>query len=113
MIHLWRDLPVVLAAPAQTLFVLLFTIRPLGAGRWWTDFVGRALALKSIALMLLLDAATLGTIAQAVSGARAVWDADAHDAIDGAIVDLYWLVAAAIYYQLAALIYQRRHHGRR
>jgi hypothetical protein len=103
---MWRDLPIMLAAPAQTVFVLLYTLRPLGAGEWWCDFVGRALAFKSTALMLLIDAATLGYVAHWARGADLTWAADEHG-IDQVVMTLYWVVAAAIYYQLAALIHER------
>lgn len=112
MLHMWRDLPVIIAAPVQTVFVLLYTLRPLGAGRWWTDFVGRALAFKSFALMLLVDAATLGYVSVWMHGGRPSWSRDARG-IDLAVEVLYWVVAAAIAYQLLALIRERSRACRR
>lgn len=108
MIHMWRDLPIIVAAPAQTLFVLLYTLRPLGAGQWWGDFVGRALAFKSATLMLVIDFAVLGYLSSWLEGAQVTWRSDAHG-LDLAVVIGYWLVAAAIYYQLVALVYERWH----
>lgn len=111
MLHMWRDLPVILAAPAQTLFVLLYCLPPLGAGRWWRDFVGRALAFKSTALMLLIDAAVLTYLDAYLDGHQISWASDVHG-IGLTVVICYWLVAAAIYYQLGALIRQRLHSHR-
>lgn len=109
MLHMWRDLPIILAAPAQTLFVLLYTIRPFGAGQWWADFVGRALAFKSATLMLVIDAAVLGYLSAWLHGAHLTWSSDAQNRLDLTVIIGYWLASVAIYYQLIALIWQRRH----
>lgn len=109
---MWRDLPVMIAAPVQTLFVVLYTLPVFGAGQWWRDFVGRALAFKSMALMLLVDAATLGYISVWAHGGDLSWSRDARG-IDLAVEILYWVVAAAICYQLGALISERHHACRR
>lgn len=108
ILHMWRDLPIILAAPAQTTFVLLYTLRRFGAGQWWRDFTGRALAFKSASLMLVIDAATLGYLSSYLKGADVTWATDATTGLDLIVVVCYWLVAAAIYYQLLALIHERR-----
>lgn len=113
MIHFWRDLPVAFAAIPQTLFLLLYSLPMFGAGPWWRDFTGRALFLKALTLALLLDTATLGYVAGLLAGAELVYGWPADNAIDAAIVVLYWLVAAAITYQFAALVRSRIHARRR
>lgn len=42
------------SAPAQTLFVVLWAVLP-----WWREWIGRALMIKSFALMLFLNFALL------------------------------------------------------
>jgi hypothetical protein len=111
----WRDIPIVLAAPAQTAFFLIYSLKLLGAGPWWYDFVGRALFLKSTTLMFLVDAVTCSFISHAVSVG---FDIDINYSMklyagwDAATVTGYWLVGIAIYYQLFALIRQRRQSKR-
>lgn len=90
----WRQLPIILAGPAQLVFVLIIALPCLGAGQWWKKDVTQALVIKSATMLLLISAAIVGYITN-----------------DEWLVDLgYWLVCAAIYYQLAALIHERRRH---
>jgi len=111
MIHLWRDLPVALAAIPQTMFVLLYALPALGAGQWWRDYIGRALFLKALTLGLLIDVATLGMVGRLLRHRPVVWGWPS-ESIGAATTVGYWLVAAAIIYQLVALIRERRHSHR-
>jgi hypothetical protein len=106
----WRDFPVLLAAPAQTIFILLYSLRIFGAGPWWEDFVGRALFLKSLTLLFLIDSVTCSFLAHAASVGFNVsisYDLQLYKGWSACTVTGYWLVAIAIYYQLYALIKQR------
>lgn len=74
------------AAVGQTLFCVLYTTLP-----WWRSNVGRALFLKAVTLAIFVDAVAVrvffpDTITQQMA------------------LYLYGLVAAAIWYQLIALI---------
>lgn len=80
------------AAVCQTLFVAVYGVRP-----WWLHFIGRALFIKSLALMLLVDMAVVHALVE-YPGKRAVETA------------MYALVAVAIAFQLVALL---AHGGRR
>ena len=108
----WRDIPVVLAAFAQTAFFVIYSFRLFGAGPWWLDFVGRSLFLKALTLMFLVDAVTCSFISRAVgagfSNVSIVYTLKLYKGWDAATVTGYWFVCIAIYYQLFALIRQRR-----
>jgi len=78
---------VVVMAIGQTAFVLLYGFKP-----WWRDYVGRALFVKSLTLMILVDAAVLSLLVPVP-----MWVA----------VGIYWLVALGIWWQLGALLRQR------
>lgn len=112
MIHLWRDLPVLLAAAPQTAFLLIYSLPSLGAGQWWRDFTGRALFLKALTLALLIDFAALGTVGQLLRGQPIRYGWPEHG-INACVVIGYWLVMAAIVYQLVALLVVRRRARRR
>lgn len=104
----WRLFPLMLAAPAQTAFVIIYASRRLGAGDWWSDLVGRALFLKSATLAALVDIICCVFIYNWISGKydQILWHY-ASDPIIALIVTGYWLVCAAVYYQLWALIKNR------
>jgi hypothetical protein len=104
----WRLFPIVLAAPAQTAFVYIYASRRLGAGDWWGNTVGRALFLKSATLGALLDIITLVFAYNWLTGGYSGinWQY-AHNFVFGVLVTGYWLVCAAVYYQLWALIKNR------
>jgi hypothetical protein len=89
----WAKAAVVAMAIGQTAFVLLY-----GTAPWWRDAVGRALFVKSAALMTLVDAAVV-----ALFFPPPVWVA----------VAIYWLVAVGIWWQLATLVRQRLVRRRR
>lgn len=106
----WTNVPIILCAPAQLLFVLLYSLRAFGAGEWWKDFVGRALFIKSVALAYVFVASTWTITSVYLDGLYSgisfdVTDYRAHWA--WLIVIGYWLVLFAVYYQLFALIKQR------
>lgn len=106
----WTTVPILMAAPAQTLFVLLYGVRRFGAGEWWKDFVGRALFVKSVSLAFVLDAATWSTYSVWHRGGftGVSFDVDSYRAdYSWLLVIGYWLVAFAVYFQLASLIKQR------
>lgn len=106
----WRYAPVILCAPAQTAFVLIYSIRGFGAGKWWRDYIGRALFIKSVTLDLLIVSAT---IAYAYNWANGVYTSITFDTDrywkdwESLVIIGYWLVLFGVYYQLYALIRQR------
>lgn len=83
-----------IAAILQTVFVALYATRP-----WWRHFVGRALFLKSLAFMVVLDLSVVGRY----------WTYPYQLQVAAIVL---CLVAAAIAYQTGALIMQIRHDRR-
>jgi len=104
VIEFWRQAPILLAAPAQLAFVLIVTIPRFGAGQWWRRYVTRAVVELSGTLLLLILAASVGYVINDASGPQVV---DWRWPDDGLVVACYWLVSAAIWSQLAALVRQR------
>ncbi len=104
----WRLFPLILAAPAQTAFVIIYASRRLGAGDWWADLVGRALFFKSATLATLVDIICCVFLYNYLTGEYTgiQWEY-AKSPIFGILVTGYWIVAAAVYYQLYALIKNR------
>lgn len=91
----WVHMAVTIAAVGQTLFIVLYGT---AVRAWWPDSVGRALFAKGLVLALILD---LGVVA--------IWWS-----VDPVVfVVLYWLIAATIWQQLAALVAQRVARRRR
>lgn len=88
-IQMWRAALIALAATGQTLFVLLYMTFP-----WYRTFLGRALFIKALTFMLLLDVAAVGRI----------WDWP-HEEIW--ILALYGLTAFGIWAQFTAFAIQR------
>lgn len=78
------------AAIVQTTFVLVYATRP-----WWRAFTGRALFVKSAALMLLVDLGVLNRFAD-YSGKRSLEDA------------VWLLVLLGMVWQLIALAHGPR-----
>lgn len=107
-IHFWRDLPIFLAAPPQTAFIVVYW-RMWHRGRSWDDFVGRALFLKSFALMLLIDFAAAAIVFQVLHGNPWEFGLGNYTTLSYADTALYWLVSGSIWYQLHALLRQRRY----
>lgn len=103
-IDVWRQVPILLCLPAQVAFVLIVTTPRLGAGQWWRNYVTRALVLKSSTLLLLIFAASVGYLFADTHGRQRVNWAWPDDRI---VCICYWLVTAAIWYQLVALVRQR------
>ena len=92
MIHdidFWRGVLIAAAALGQTLFVLLYMTFP-----WYRTFLGRALFIKALTFMLLLDTAAAGR----------VWDWPHEDVW---IITLYGLTALGIWAQFTAFSVQR------
>lgn len=87
----WVLVAVIVAAVAQTLFIGVYATRP-----WWRVRVGRALMLKSASLCLLLLASVVDT-----------FFVYAHQREVSAVI--IFVVAAAIVYQLVALVLSPRH----
>lgn len=109
-VEVWRQLPILLAAPAQFAFVLVVALPWLGAGQWWMSFVTRALVIKSATLLLLIAGASIGYLVHDLDGPQDVswsWPSD------GFVCGCYWLVSAAIWYQLGSLIHERREARRK
>lgn len=104
----WRLLPLILIAPAQTAFVIIYASRRLGAGDWWAENVGRALFFKSATLAALVDIICVFFAYNWYTGVYTGVDwTYADNFVFGMIVTGYWLVAAAVYYQLWALVKNR------
>ena len=100
----WTLAPLLLAAAPQTVFVLVYALRPLGAGEWWRDRVGRALCVKSTALALVLDLLAARVLSHGWPG----WTfAAPEDALATAETAGYWLVLVGVTYQLGVLLRQR------
>ena len=85
----WRTVTISLAAVGQTLFVLLYMTYP-----WYRTFLGRALFIKALTFVLLLDVAVAGSI----------WNWN-HE--EKWIVLLYGLTAFGIWAQLIAFLRQK------
>ena len=103
----WRFLPIILAAPAQTLFLLVYSLRALGAGDWWREEIGRAMFLTSFTLAMLIDAAVLGYVSKFIQEQYTGIDYGLSVYVNGwdsAAVFGYWLVCLAVYHQLILLI---------
>lgn len=88
----WRTATIATAAVGQTLFVLLYATFP-----WYRTFLGRALFIKALTFVLLIDVAVAGR----------VWDWKYEEAW---IVVLYGLTAFGIWAQLIAFIRQKTAH---
>lgn len=84
---------VILGAIGQTLFVAVWATLP-----WWQEWIGRALMIKSIALLLLFDNALLILIRPQL---HSIW-------VDRVV---YTLILIGIWSQVAALINERRAAG--
>lgn len=88
-IEMWYATAAIIAGVGQTLFVLLYVSFP-----WYETFLGRALFIKAMTLMFLLDAAMAGSI----------WDWE-HEPVW--IVTLLGFAAFGIWAQLMAFAIQR------
>lgn len=125
-LEVWRVFPIVAAFPPQVAFVMFYAIPKLGAGRWWTDFTGRAIFFKSWALMMLLLFSAMTVSILLLSGvARLVWDFSLDrtygavgldepwytilTVLDLAAAFFYWVLLVTVVYQLAALLHERKH----
>lgn len=104
MIAFWPIAPLLLAAIPQTVFVAAYTLPVLGAGHWWADSVGRALAIKSASLAVVLDILALRVLDRG-------WPSWSFAPPTGwlAIAQTvgYWLVLLGVCYQAAVLLRQR------
>lgn len=104
----WRLLPLILIAPAQTAFVIIYASRRLGAGDWWAESVGRALFFKSATLAALVNIIVCVLALNWYNGLyTGINWTYAESPIFGVLVTGYWLIAWAVYYQLWALIKNR------
>lgn len=84
-------LALVVSAVAQTAFIFVYGARP-----WWRHRVGRALFTKSLSLLIVLWLSIVNTFLIYPAQQRVSTLA-------------LWLIAAAIVYQLVALLRTRRH----
>lgn len=106
--QIWVTLPFILAALPQTAFVVLYGLPALGAGEWWREPVGRALFFKSVTLAALLDTLAIRLTYHVVTADDVQWwFAPPTRAIDRFGAILYWLIFAAVVYQLVVLVRQR------
>lgn len=107
----WTALPIFLAAPAQVLFLIIYSVPYLGAGEWWKSFVGRALFIKTFTITFLILAAVISYLVHAhldyYTGIN--WDfTPTHGVKSDRLVTIgYWFVCIAIYYQNVAIVRQR------
>lgn len=111
ILNFWTTAPLLLAAVPQTAFVLIYALRPLGAGQWWRDRVGRALFHKGMALAIVLDLFLAYVL---TTGVRAVSFAAPSGWFEVCETVGYWYVCGAVIYQCAALVRARleERHGR-
>lgn len=107
--QVWLTLPFLLAALPQTVFVIVFATPRFGAGQWWRDPVGKALFLKSLTLAAVFDVLAARVIYVITQSDNVVIVTSFPEAgIERTFGFLYWAVFAAVVYQLAVLIRQRR-----
>lgn len=103
----WRVLPLILAAPAQLAFVLVYSLKIFGAGQWWKSYVGRSIFVKSVSLSFLLNIAVALVVSRWINGQyEGVTFAMTltNSFLDAMAVLGYWAVCFAVYYQLALLV---------
>jgi hypothetical protein len=81
-----KDSSIIVGGVAQLLFVVLY-----GSQKWWVKYVGRAMFIKSVSLMLLLD----------VEMVNLLWDYPYEKQVDAAT---NFAVMAAIIWQLFAFL---------
>lgn len=108
MFEVWVLLPLVLAAPPQVVFVLLYGLPWLGAGQWWRDDVGRALFFKSATFALVLSTLAVRITHNVATSPYVQISWGAPDRwVDWLGAVLYWLAFFAICYQLKVLVRRR------
>lgn len=93
---------ILLAAPAATLYPLLFCLTApwRGAGAWWRSPIGRALMTKAMGLALLIDLALLHRVVEPYPGQEAVR------------LVVFSLIVAGVWMALGALIYEKHKASR-
>lgn len=89
-LEFWRSAALLSTAVGQTSFVLFYSTLP-----WWRTFMGKALFLKSLALMLLVDVAIAGRLFD--------WRYE-----DFTYIVLYGGVAVGVWAQLLAFVRNSR-----
>lgn len=111
----WRYTPLILSALGQTVFLLFYALPRLGAGPWWTDPVGRAIFIKSSTLDLLLITLLLSFISRWTNGeySNISFHVTKYEGnLEYLIILGYWAVTFGVFYQMAALLHQRRKANR-
>lgn len=103
----WAALPVMLAAPVQTLFLIIYAIPRFGAGQWWRSYVGRSIFLKSLSLAFLLNATLYYQIEFWIKGIFTGVDYHVDGSLEWVAVLGYWLLLYAVCYQAYALVRNR------
>lgn len=105
-----RMVPLILSAIGQLIFVVVYALPSLGAGKWWKSQTGRALFIKSSTLALLLLSLCLSFLSRWVNGEYTgiTWQITKYEGnLEYLIVFGYWAVAFGVYYQMWALVRQR------
>lgn len=102
----WKLLPLLLAAPTQLGFTLVYSLPFLGAGEWWRDFVGRALFVKAASLSFVLTAITINTALTAMSGVPVDYDFNWTDLpiYQKTLYVGYWGISIATFYQFVSIM---------
>ena len=100
-------MPILVAIPAQTMFLLIFSLKLFGAGEWWKVPVGRAIFAKSIAITLVGVLLVIDFFYKVHEGSTFSFGYDL--SITGfLLVSAFWVAAATIYYQLFVLLKTRK-----
>lgn len=107
MMYFWNILPILLAIPAQTMFLLIFSLKLFGAGEWWKVSIGRALFAKSVAITLVGIMLVIDFFYKVSHGSTFSFGYDPSMS-SVLVISAFWVAAATIYYQLFVLIKTRK-----
>lgn len=96
-----------MAIPAQTMFLLIFSLKLFGAGEWWKVPVGRALFAKSVAITLVGLMLVIDFFYKISQGSSLSFGFDP-SLTSILLISAFWVAAATIYYQLFVLLKTRK-----
>lgn len=105
--YFWNILPILVAIPAQTMFLLIFSLKLLGAGEWWKVPIGRALFAKSVAITLVGVTLVVDFFYKISEGSQLSFDYEP-SLSSLLLISAFWVAAATIYYQLYVLLKTRK-----
>jgi hypothetical protein len=111
LFEFWRSSAIIVAIPSTVIFLLIYVIPHLGAGQWYRDYVGRALAFSAGSLALITTLFGALFLIHYLHGDYTGIDwnlaSDAASSIGIFINISLWSYAFATYVQLYALIKNR------